>query len=212
MGPAPAPLRRAGRGGKAESFNAKFVPFKDVQQNSLSGEEYSLDTVQYRSKDGGLLDVYHDMDALKLYDAAHWKKLFDGRVGTTAWPYGSGVWSKKEWVLPVSGRARQAAAAAEGQAAAVACGRGGCMHAPARAGSKCSSSRSAARSNHASSQQPGAAAGAALHWLTRRRPLACLPGLPAWPARSWATRTLCPCLRATATCFGRSALGARRWA
>jgi threonine synthase len=55
-----------------------------------------------RSKDGGLLDVYHDMDALKQYDAAHWKKLFDGRVGTTLWPYGSGVWSKKEWVLPVS--------------------------------------------------------------------------------------------------------------
>ncbi|KAK6126770.1 hypothetical protein DH2020_039478 [Rehmannia glutinosa] len=26
--------------------------------------------------------------------------LFDSRVGTTRWPYGSGVWSKKEWVLP----------------------------------------------------------------------------------------------------------------
>lgn len=42
------------------------------------------------------------MDALKHYDAAYWKKQFDGRVGTTLWPYGSGVWSKKEWVLPVS--------------------------------------------------------------------------------------------------------------
>ena len=28
--------------------------------------------------------------------------LFDTRVGTTTWPTGSGVWSKKEWVLPVS--------------------------------------------------------------------------------------------------------------
>jgi threonine synthase len=26
--------------------------------------------------------------------------LFDERVGKTTWPYGSGVWSKKEWVLP----------------------------------------------------------------------------------------------------------------
>lgn len=73
-----------------------------MQKSKLSGEQYSLDTVQYRSKDGGLLDVYHDIDALKQYDAKYWKKLFDGRVGTTSWPYGSGVWSKKEWVLPVS--------------------------------------------------------------------------------------------------------------
>lgn len=52
-------------------------------------------------QDGGLLDVQHDMEALAKFDAAHWKKLFDSRIGTTAWPYGSGVWSKKEWVLPV---------------------------------------------------------------------------------------------------------------
>eukprot|EP00878_Enallax_costatus_P010110 GHUV01010554.1.p1 GENE.GHUV01010554.1~~GHUV01010554.1.p1 ORF type:complete len:180 (+),score=30.49 GHUV01010554.1:144-683(+) len=91
-----------GKAEKAESFNARFVPFKDVQKGKLSGEQYSLDTVQYRSKDGGLLDVYHDMEALKQYDGKYWKKLFEGRVGTTSWPYGSGVWSKKEWVLPVS--------------------------------------------------------------------------------------------------------------
>lgn len=92
-----------GKGDKHESFNAKFVPFKDVQQGKLTGEEYTLDQVQYRAKDGGLLDVYHDMDALKQYDAAYWKNLFDKRVGTTGWPYGSGVWSKKEWVLPELG-------------------------------------------------------------------------------------------------------------
>eukprot|EP00878_Enallax_costatus_P008116 GHUV01008487.1.p1 GENE.GHUV01008487.1~~GHUV01008487.1.p1 ORF type:complete len:327 (+),score=75.83 GHUV01008487.1:144-1124(+) len=92
-----------GKAEKAESFNARFVPFKDVQKGKLSGEQYSLDTVQYRSKDGGLLDVYHDMEALKQYDGKYWKKLFEGRVGTTSWPYGSGVWSKKEWVLPEIG-------------------------------------------------------------------------------------------------------------
>eukprot|EP00798_Chlamydomonas_sp_ICE-L_P027638 gene27638-7276_t len=85
---------------KSDSFNTKFIPFKDVQTGQLSGESYSCDEVVYRSKDGGLLDVHHDMDALKQYDAAHWKKVFDSRVGSTAWPYGSGVWSKKEWVLP----------------------------------------------------------------------------------------------------------------
>ena len=26
--------------------------------------------------------------------------MTDEPVGKTAWPYGSGVWSKKEWVLP----------------------------------------------------------------------------------------------------------------
>ena len=57
---------------------------------------------QCRSEDGGLLDVVHDMDALKQYGPEYWRALFDSRVGRTSWPYGSGVWSKKEWVLPVS--------------------------------------------------------------------------------------------------------------
>ena len=32
--------------------------------------------------------------------ADEWKRLFDSRVGTTVWPYGSGVWGKKEWIMP----------------------------------------------------------------------------------------------------------------
>lgn len=86
---------------KAHLFNAKFIPFKDVQHRKLSGETYSLDEVVYRAGDGGLLDVYHDMSALAEYGPDYWRKTFDSRVGTTSWPYGSGVWSKKEWVLPV---------------------------------------------------------------------------------------------------------------
>lgn len=43
------------------------------------------------------------LQALAQYGPDYWKALFDGRVGTTGWPYGSGVWSKKEWVLPVGG-------------------------------------------------------------------------------------------------------------
>ncbi|XLR53228.1 hypothetical protein S83_003900 [Arachis hypogaea] len=44
--------------------------------------------------------VQHDMAALKKFDGEYWRNLFDFHVGRTTWPYGSGVWSKKEWVLP----------------------------------------------------------------------------------------------------------------
>nr|QKY14825.1 threonine synthase (THRC) [Polytomella parva] len=84
----------------ANTFNAKFVPFNDVKNGKTSGESYSLDKVIYRAKDGDLLDVHHDMNALGKFDAKYWKNLFDSRVGSTEWPFGSGVWSKKEWVLP----------------------------------------------------------------------------------------------------------------
>jgi threonine synthase len=76
------------------------VPFKDVQTGKPTSESYTLDQVVYRANDGGLLDVKHDMAALQQYGPEYWKTLFDARVGTTSWPFGSGVWSKKEWVLP----------------------------------------------------------------------------------------------------------------
>jgi threonine synthase len=50
--------------------------------------------------------VEHDIEALAIYGPDYWKALFDQRVGKTTWPYGSGVWSKKEWVLPVRPQAR----------------------------------------------------------------------------------------------------------
>lgn len=85
------------RNEQPHKFSAKYVPF-NTDPNST--ETYSLDEVVYRSRSGGLLDVQHDMQALKEYDGNYWKSLFDSRIGRTAWPYGSGVWSKKEWVLP----------------------------------------------------------------------------------------------------------------
>lgn len=85
---------------KSDLFNAKFVPFSDVADGANSGETYSLEKVVYRSKDGGLLDVQHDVEALAIYSPEYWKSLFDERAGRTTFPYGSGVWSKKEWVLP----------------------------------------------------------------------------------------------------------------
>ncbi|GAV72974.1 PALP domain-containing protein [Cephalotus follicularis] len=79
------------------TFSSKYVPFNS---GLASTESYSLDEIVYRSRSGGLLDVQHDMEALMKFDGAYWRDLFDSRVGRTTWPYGSGVWSKKEWVLP----------------------------------------------------------------------------------------------------------------
>ncbi|KAK4432852.1 Threonine synthase 1, chloroplastic [Sesamum alatum] len=95
------------------SFSAKYVPFNSIS-TTPTAESYSLDDVVYRSRDGGLLDVQHDMDALKQYDGDYWKTLFDSRVGTTKWPYGSGVWSKKEWVLARNSTTKTSSAAFEG--------------------------------------------------------------------------------------------------
>src|SRR5438477_7034180 len=57
---------------------------------------YRVDQIVYRCEScGGLLEVRHDVDALKQKSAAEWKQLFDSRLGRA-----SGVWSKKELVLP----------------------------------------------------------------------------------------------------------------
>ncbi|KAJ6706487.1 CYSTATHIONINE BETA-SYNTHASE [Salix purpurea] len=80
------------------NFSAKYVPFGADPDTST--ESYSLDEIVYRSQSGGLLDVQHDLSALKAFPGSYWRALFDSRVGKRTWPYGSGVWSKKEWVLP----------------------------------------------------------------------------------------------------------------
>jgi len=48
----------------------------------------------------GLLEVAHDLDALRSRSASAWMKLFDDRYMRSEWPYGSGVWGKREWVMP----------------------------------------------------------------------------------------------------------------
>ncbi|MEM6427261.1 MAG: threonine synthase [Cyanobacteria bacterium P01_D01_bin.128] len=49
---------------------------------------------------GSLLEVHHEREPLKQRSAAEWRQLFESRVGTTRWPYGSGVWGLREWVVP----------------------------------------------------------------------------------------------------------------
>ena len=63
--------------------------------------EYPLYKVIYACPAcGGLLQVRHDLKALRQRGAKEWKKLMGARVGSTEWPYGSGVWGIREWVVP----------------------------------------------------------------------------------------------------------------
>ena len=65
-------------------------------------EHYSIFDVIYHCRDcGGLLEVEHDIEALKDRTADEWKQLFDQRTQSRHFPYGSGVWGKKEWVAPL---------------------------------------------------------------------------------------------------------------
>lgn len=62
---------------------------------------WPLTTPMYRCpKCDGLLAVEHDVEALRDRSAAAWMRLFDDRWMRTQWPYGSGVWGKREWVAP----------------------------------------------------------------------------------------------------------------
>ncbi|MYI93006.1 threonine synthase, partial [Candidatus Poribacteria bacterium] len=66
------------------------------------GCTYPLTDIIYRCPNcDGLLQVQHDMDALKQRSADDWKSLFEERYMRTQYPYGSGVWGKKEVVCPM---------------------------------------------------------------------------------------------------------------
>jgi threonine synthase len=79
------------------------MPYKAWFQciNQQCKEKYPLNSIIYRCRTcGSLLEVTHDMKALGRRDAKAWMKLFEDRYKSTQWPYGSGVWGKKEWILP----------------------------------------------------------------------------------------------------------------
>lgn len=62
------------------------------------GQEYPIHAVLYTCEHcGGLLDVQHDLDALRPKVT---RELFDRRLGTLDTPYSSGVWRYKELVYP----------------------------------------------------------------------------------------------------------------
>jgi threonine synthase len=65
-----------------------------------STDRYDLDEIVYTDRSGGLLQVVHDMEELRKTPPQEWKAIFEDRAHKNSWPYGSGVWGKKEWVCP----------------------------------------------------------------------------------------------------------------
>src|SRR5712671_3476299 len=69
--------------------------------NPECGATYPLNRIVYQcERCQSLLEVQHDTAALTDRDAKAWKRLFEERYKSNQWPYGSGVWGKKEWILP----------------------------------------------------------------------------------------------------------------
>ena len=68
--------------------------------NGCAGRFSVFDVIYRCPRCGDLLDVTHDLEPLRHRSPAAWIRLFDDRVHKNQWPYGSGVWGKKEWVIP----------------------------------------------------------------------------------------------------------------
>ena len=66
-----------------------------------SGEFSLLEPIYRCPSCDNLLEVAHDLTALRERSSGAWRRLFDDRYKRTTWPYGSAVWGKKEWVCPV---------------------------------------------------------------------------------------------------------------
>lgn len=78
------------------SYNAWFQCI-----NEQCKAKYPLNSVVYDcAQCGSLLEVTHDEKALAKRSAAAWMTLFQERYKSNQWPFGSGIWGKKEWVLP----------------------------------------------------------------------------------------------------------------
>lgn len=69
--------------------------------NESCASVYDLNEVVYECKKcGSLLEVSHDLDALREKSGQEWKDLFDSRFRSVKFPNTSGIWNKREWVLP----------------------------------------------------------------------------------------------------------------
>ena len=77
-------------------YKAEFVCTLDS-----CGSRYPLSEIIYTcKKDNELLEVEHDISAIQKLPPSEWKEIFSQRWKSTKGPFSSGVWAKKEWVLP----------------------------------------------------------------------------------------------------------------
>ncbi len=78
-----------------EKYHADFV-CSECRQT-----KYSLNELIYNCKKcHGLLEVKHNLTILKNKSGEEWRDLLDKRLGDLDFPYTSGVWNKRELVLP----------------------------------------------------------------------------------------------------------------
>lgn len=69
--------------------------------NEACRKRHELDEIVYKCEAcGNLLEVVHNMEHLKQRSPGAWISLFQKRWKSTEFPYGSGIWGKKEWILP----------------------------------------------------------------------------------------------------------------
>ncbi|WP_061223530.1 threonine synthase [Leptospira weilii] len=69
--------------------------------NDSCKTRYDLNEIVYECKKcGSLLQVSHDLDALRTVSGQEWKDQFDFRFRSVKFPNSSGIWNKREWVLP----------------------------------------------------------------------------------------------------------------
>ncbi len=65
-----------------------------------TGKHSIFDVIYTCPSCGSLLEVYHEREPLLKRNPYQWQQLFDSRANTATWPYGSGVWGMREWVIP----------------------------------------------------------------------------------------------------------------
>lgn len=82
----------------APSLHSYFRCFQDC----TPGARYAMEEVIYRCPHcDGLLEVYHAREPLRaMHTGAGWRDFLDARNGTHEFPYGSGVWRYREWIMP----------------------------------------------------------------------------------------------------------------
>ena len=68
--------------------------------NGCEGRMSIYDVIYRCPKCDSLLEVHHEREPLMSRNAYKWQQLFDSRASTTNWPFGSGVWGMREWVIP----------------------------------------------------------------------------------------------------------------
>jgi threonine synthase len=68
--------------------------------NGCPGDHPLNEIIYQCPKCQDLLEVVHDVEPLRMTSPDEWKDIFDSRFMRTFWPYGSGVWGKKEFVCP----------------------------------------------------------------------------------------------------------------